>query len=153
MVTEVGCRVNVPVVSLLFSDSLIAVTFRATSEPAGITTRPELSFTSLAIFAMTVSPTLFLLERISPVVAAVRLVPAARLAGGVGGGGGGRGGGGGVDGAGAGVVGLEAVAGGVLGELVVGRMGLAGVLGAGAEVEVLAVGRSFSSAVVSTGAS
>src|SRR4051794_27609211 len=143
MVTEVGCRVNVPVVSLLFSDSLIAVTFGATSEPAGITTRPELSFTSLAIFAMTVSPTLFLLERISPVVAAVRLVPAARLAGELVG----------VDGAGAGVVGLEAVAGGVLGELVVGRMGLAGVLGAGAEVEVLAVGRSFSSAVVSTGAS
>src|SRR4051812_36020356 len=123
MVTEVGCRVSVPVVSLLFSDSLIAVTFRATSEPAGITTRPELSFTSLAIFAMTVSPTLFLLERISPVVAAVRLVPAGRLAGEL------------VGVAGAGVVGLEAVAGGVLGELVVGRMGLAGVLGAGAEVE------------------
>src|SRR3954454_1359225 len=138
MVTEVGCRVNVPVVSLLFSDSLIAVTFRATSEPAGITTRPELSFTSLAIFAMTVSPTLFLLERISPVVAAVRLVPAARLAGEL------------VGVAGAAVVGLEAVAGGVLGELVVGRMGLAGVLGAGAGAEVLAVGRSFSSAVVST---
>jgi hypothetical protein len=93
---------------------------------------------------MTVSPTLFLLERISAVVAAVRLVPAARLAAALV-----------VDeGAGAGVVGLEAVAGGVLGELVVGRMGLfAGVLGAGAGVEVLAVGRSFNSAVVSTGAS
>src|SRR6185312_14236884 len=138
MVTEVGCRVRVPVLSLLFSDSLIAVTFRATSEPAGITTWPELSFTSLAILAMTVSPTLFLLERISAVVAAVRLVPAARLAG--------------VEGAGAGAVGFEAVA-GVLGELVVGRMGFAGVFGAGAEVEVLAVGRSCNSAVVSTGAS
>src|SRR6185312_7923403 len=139
MVTEVGCRVSVPVVSLLFSDSLIAVTFRATSEPAGITTWPELSFTSVAILAMTVSPTLFLLERISAVVAAVRLVPAARLAAALVVG----------EGAGAGVVGLEAVAGGVLGELVVGRMGLfAGVLGAGAGVEVLAVGRSFNSAVV-----
>src|SRR3954466_14617337 len=80
MVTEVGCRVSVPVVSLLFSDSLIAVTFRATSDPAGITTRPLPSFTSVAILAITVSPTLFLCERISTVVAAVRLVPAARLA-------------------------------------------------------------------------
>src|SRR5215204_4430167 len=135
MVTEVGCRVSVPVVSLLFSDSLIAVTFRATSEPAGITTRPDLSFTSLAIFAMTVSPTLFLLDRISAVVAAVRLVPAARLAGEllV------------VEGAGAGVVGVDAVAGGLLG-----RMGLVGVRGAGAGVGALAVGRSFNSAVVST---
>src|SRR6478736_1657925 len=106
MVTEVGCRVSVPVLSLLFSDSLIAVTFRATSEPAGITTRPELSFTSLAILAMTVSPTLFLLERISAVVAAVRLVPAARLEAELVG----------VEGAGAGVVGFEAVA-GVLGAL------------------------------------
>ena len=142
MVTEVGCSVSVPVLSLLFSDSLIAVTFRATSEPAGITTCPELSFTSLAILAITVSPTLFLLERISAVVAAVTLVPAARLAAeGVG-----------VEGAGAGVAGFEAVA-GELGELVVGRMGFAGVLGAGAGVEVLAVGRSFNSAVVSTGAS
>jgi len=92
---------------------------------------------------MTVSPTLFLLDRISAVVAAVRLVPAARLEAELVG----------VEGAGAGVVGFEAVA-GVLGELVVGRMGLfAGVLGAGAGVEVLAVGRSFNSAVVSTGAS
>ena len=138
MVTEVGCRVSVPVVSLLFSDSLIAVTFSATSEPAGITTRPDLSFTSLAIFAMTVSPTLFLLDRISAVVAAVRLVPAARLAAGLVV----------VEGAGAGVVGVDAVAGGLLG-----RVGLVGVRGAGAGVGALAVGRSFNSAVVSTGAS
>ena len=75
-------------------------------------------------------------------VAAVTLVPAARLAELVG-----------VEGAGAGVVGFEAVAGGVLGELVAGRLGFAGVLGAGAGVAVLAVGRSFNSAVVSTGAS
>jgi len=90
---------------------------------------------------MTVSPTLFLLERISAVVAAVRLVPAARLELV------------GVEGVGAGVVGLEAVAGGLLDELVDGRAGLDGVLGAGAGLEVLAVGRSFNSAVVSTGAS
>ena len=38
--------VSVPVVSLLFSDSLIAVTLRVTFEPAGITTRPAASFTS-----------------------------------------------------------------------------------------------------------
>src|SRR6185503_4518892 len=137
MVTEVGCSVSVPVLSLLFSDSLIAVTFSATSEPAGITTWPELSFTSVAILAITVSPTLFLLERISAVVEAVRLVPAARLAAE------------GVEGVGAGVAGFEGVAAGVPGELVVGRMGFAGVLGAGAGVEVLAVGRSFNSAVVS----
>ena len=143
MVTEVGCSVSVPVLSLLFSDSLIAVTFRATSEPAGITTWPELSFTSLAILAITVSPTLFLLERISDVVAAVRLVPAARLAAELEG----------VEGVGAGVAGFEGAAAGVLGELVVGRMGFAGVLGAGAGVKALAVGRSFNSAVVSTGAS
>jgi len=76
------------------------------------------------------------------VVAAVILVPAARLAAEVVG----------VEGAGAGVAGFEAVA-GELGELGVGRMGFAGVLGDGAGVEVLAVGRSFNSAVVSTGAS
>src|SRR3954447_1951371 len=111
MVTDVGCKVSVPVVSLLFSDSLIAVTFKATSEPAGMTTRPELSFTSFAIFAMTVSPTLFLLERISAVVAAVRLVPAARLAGELVL----------VEGAGADVVGVDAVGEGLLGFAVVGR--------------------------------
>jgi hypothetical protein len=76
---------------------------------------------------------LFVWERISAVVAAVRLVPAARLAG--------------VDGAGA--AGLGA---GVLGDAdglgrVVVRLGV--LAGAGA----LAVGRSFSSALVSTGAS
>jgi len=89
---------------------------------------------------MTVSPTLFLLERISAVVAAVRLVPAARLAGEL-------------VGAGAGVVGVDAAAGGLVGEDVVGRLGLVGVRGAGAGVGALAVGRSFNSAVVSTGAS
>jgi hypothetical protein len=82
--------------------------------------------------AVTVSPTLFLWERISAVVAAVRLVPAARLAGVAVG----------VDGAGAGVVG-DADG---LGRVVV-RLGV--LAGAGA----LAVGRSFSSALVSTGAS
>jgi len=92
---------------------------------------------------MTVSPTLFLLERISAMVAAVRLVPAARLEAELVV----------VEGAGAGVVGLDAVVGGVLGEVVAGRVDFAGVLGAGAGVEVLAAGRSFNSAVVSTGAS
>ncbi|HSJ74934.1 MAG TPA: hypothetical protein VK899_01940, partial [Gemmatimonadales bacterium] len=73
----------------------------------------------------------------------VRLVPAARLAAELVV----------VEGVGAAVVGVDAVV-GVLGELVVGRMGLfAGVFGAGAGVGVLAVGRSFNSAVVSTGAS
>src|SRR5688572_9259466 len=134
MITEVGCSVRVPVVSLLFSDSLIAVTFSTTSDPAGITTRPERSFTSLAIVAVTVSPTLFLWERISALVDAVSVVPAARLRG---------------VGAGAAGRGAEAVG------WVVGRLGLVR-LGAG--VVVLAVGRSslvwsFSSAEVSTGAS
>jgi hypothetical protein len=59
MTTEVGCTVSVPVLSLLFSDSLMAVTLRTTSEPAGMTTRPERSFTSVAMVAVTVSPTLF----------------------------------------------------------------------------------------------
>jgi hypothetical protein len=90
--------------------------------------------------AITVSPTLFLFDRISAVVAAVRLVPAARLAlelGGVVGAG--------VDAvAGAGVV--------VLGDVVGRVLDRAGVRGAGAAVGV-AAGRSFSSAVVSTGAS
>jgi hypothetical protein len=60
MLTDVGCSVRVPVVSLLLSDSLIAVTFKVTSDPAGMTTRPALSFTSVATVAVTVSPTLFL---------------------------------------------------------------------------------------------
>src|SRR3954471_8835703 len=80
MLTDVGCSVRVPVLSLLFSDSLIAVTLRTTAEPAGMTTRPVLSLISSAIVAVTVSPTLFLLDRTSAVVVAVSLVPAARLA-------------------------------------------------------------------------
>jgi hypothetical protein len=80
---------------------------------------------------------LFLWERTSAVVAAVRLVPAARLAGVAAG----------VDGAGAAPLGAGLVgdADG-LGRVVV-RLGV--LAGAGA----LAVGRSFSSALVSTGAS
>src|SRR5919112_3957287 len=139
MLTEVGWRVNVPVVSLLFSDSFMAVTFKATSEPAGITTRPDLSFTSLAIFAITVSPTLFLCDRISAVVAAVRLVPAANPAGVVG-----------ADAVGAEGDGVVAVGAEVLGAAA-GRVVRAGVRVAGAGAA--AVGRSFSSALVSTGAS
>src|SRR6476661_3663657 len=81
MLTDVGCNVRVPVLSLLFSDSLIAVTLRTTDEPAGMTTCPAASFTSFAVVAVTVSPTLFLLERISEVVAAVNRVPAAKLVG------------------------------------------------------------------------
>jgi hypothetical protein len=92
--------------------------------------------------AVTVSPTLFLLERISEVVAAVNRVPAAKLVG-----------------AGAGVVGRAAGGSGwdalVLGDRVavepLGRIGRLGVFAAG--VDVLSLGRSFSSAVVSTGAS
>src|SRR6185295_534019 len=133
MLIDVGCSVRVPVLSLLFSDSLMAVTLRTTSEPAGMTTRPALSLTSVATVAVTVSPTLFLWDRISALVDALIVVPAARARG---------------AGAAAGVVGLGvgAEAGGVVGRLV-----RAGVLGAAAGV--LAVGRSFSSAVVSTGAS
>jgi len=82
-----------------------------------------------------VSPTLFLFERISAVVAAVSEVPAARLL---------------VVTAGAAGAGVDA-----LGELGLGdaavRLGRVGVRAAGAGA--LAVGRSFNSAVVSTGAS
>src|SRR3954463_690601 len=133
--TDVACRVSVPVLSLLFSDGLIAVTFRTTSDPAGMTTWPLLSLISLATVAVTVSPTLFLFERTSAVVAAVIELPAARLALG-----------GGVA-AGAGVLAL----GGDGRVELAGRAGRAGVRAAGAGA--LAVGRSFSSAVVSTGAS
>src|SRR6476661_7950723 len=144
MLTDVGCNVRVPVLSLLFSDSLIAVTLRTTEEPAGMTTFPAASFTSFAMVAVTVSPTLFLFERISEVVAAVKRVPAAKLA---------------EVAAGAGVVGGAAAGSGlgvvVLGDRVaveaVGRIGRLGVLAAGAAA--VSLGRSFSSAVVSTGAS
>src|SRR5918992_1756906 len=134
MATDVGWSVRVPVVSLLFSDSLIAVTFNATSDPAGITTRPDRSLMSLAIIAVTVSPTLFLCERISAVVVALRLVPAARLV---------------VVATGAAGAGVDAVVPDV--PEAVERLGCVGVRAAGAGA--LAVGRSFSSALVSTGAS
>jgi hypothetical protein len=106
-----------------------------TSDPAGITTRPALSFTSVATVAVTVSPTLFLCDRISAVVVAVRLVPVANRRD--------------ATGAGAGVLGLgdEGAGDGCA----AGRLGRAGLRGAGAGA--LAVGRSFSSAEVSTGAS
>jgi hypothetical protein len=135
MLTEVGLSVKVPVVSRLFSDSLMAVTFRVTAEPAGITTLPALSFTSLAIVAVTVSPTLFLCERISAVVAAVNEAPAGRL----------------LLATGAAGVGVEALGDGVRGVAAAGRLGWVGVRGAGSAA--VAVGRSFSSALVSTGAS
>jgi hypothetical protein len=141
MLTELGFRVRVPVLSLLFSDSLIAVTLRVTWEPAGITTRPELSLMSLATRAVTVSPTLFFAELISAVVEARREVPEARLARDAGVGAGAL-----ALGVGAGV--LAAVDG--LGEAA-GRLGRVGLLGCSAGA--LAVGLSFSSAVVSTGAS
>src|SRR6476659_8579146 len=95
--------------------------------------------------AITLSPTLFLLERTSEVVLAVRAVPAAkpRLTAGAAG-----------AGAGALALGLGAV---VRGD-VVGRLGLAAGRAAGAGVLVgaavlLVSGRSSSVAVVSTGAS
>src|SRR5690242_11624656 len=71
--------VRVPVLSLLFSDSLIAVTFSVTVDPAGMTTWPDASFTSFATVAPISSPALFLWERISAVVAATIVVPGARL--------------------------------------------------------------------------
>jgi hypothetical protein len=110
---------------------LMAVTVRVTAEPAGITTLPPLSLTSLAIVAVTVSPTLFLCERTSAVVAAVNEAPAGRLL---------------ATGAAGAALGDE-----VRGVVAAGRLGRAGVRGAGAVA--LAVGRSFSSALVSTGAS
>jgi hypothetical protein len=82
-----------------------------------------------------VSPTLFLCDRISAVVVALRLVPAARLA---------------VVATGAAGAGVEAVVPDERG-LVDERLGCVGVRAAGAGA--LAVGRSFSSALVSTGAS
>src|SRR3954469_12682742 len=142
MLTDVGCSVRVPVLSLLFSDSLIAVTLRTTAEPAGMTTRPVLSLISSAIVAVTVSPTLFLLDRTSAVVVAVSLVPAARLAVLAG-----------VEGAADDVLGAEVLGLGLVG---VGRIGCEGVrvavLGVAVEAAV-SLGRSFNAAVVSTGAS
>jgi hypothetical protein len=89
---------------------------------------------------MTVSPTLFLWDRISAMVLAVRLVPAAKVAAE------------GAGAAGAGVgVGLAADADGVADAA--GRLGRGVVRAAGAGAGVLAVGRSFNSALVSTGAS
>ena len=141
MLTAVGFRVSVPVLSLLFSDGLIAVTVSVTWDPAGMTTRPELSFTSLESVAVTVSPTLFLLELTSEVVAAVSREPAARLAAAAAGAAAeGLG-----DGAGAEALGGRGVA-------AAGRLGRVGVRAAGAGVAVVS-GRSFSVAVVSTGAS
>ena len=48
MDTLVAASTRVPVLSLLLSDGLMAVTLRITFEPFGITTFPEASFTSLA---------------------------------------------------------------------------------------------------------
>src|SRR3954471_8534701 len=141
MLTDVGCSVRVPVLSLLFSDSLIAVTLRTTAEPAGMTTRPVLSLISSAIVAVTVSPTLFLLDRTSAVVVAVSLVPAARLAVLAG-----------VEGAADDVLGAEVLGLGLVG---VGRIGCEGVRVAvlGVGEAAVSLGRSFKAAVVSTGAS
>jgi hypothetical protein len=89
---------------------------------------------SLATVAVTTSPTLFLAELTSVVVEALMVVPAERLrlAGGA-------------DGAAA-----DGLGDGRLGDAA-GRLGRVGVVAAGAGV--LAVGRSFSGTVVSTGAS
>jgi hypothetical protein len=83
--------------------------------------------------AVTESPTLFLCERISAVVAALNEAPAGRLLAT------------GAARAGDAALGEEALG------VAAGRLGLSGVLGAGAPA--VAVGRSFSSALVSTGAS
>src|SRR3954454_2490337 len=146
MLTDVGCSVRVPVLSLLFSDSLIAVTLRTTAEPAGMTTRPVLSLISSAIVAVTVSPTLFLFDRTSAVVVAVSLVPAARLAELTAGAA--RAAGGSGAGAEALVLGRELPDG-------VGRIGWVGVRVAvlGVADAAVSLGRSFNVAVVSTGAS
>ena len=149
---------TVPLVSDLFSDTLIALIRSVICAPIGMTTRPEVSSTSVPIVAVISSPTLFLLERISASVVAVKLVPAARAAEAEADG----------DGAGAGVgavaeaVGFGAGVGAGFGAgLGAGfAAGLAagagaGVAGAGAGVmaAVSAPGRSLSVAVVSTGAS
>src|SRR5688500_9714078 len=56
MLTDVGCSVRVPVVSLLLADSLIALPLPVPSDPAGMTPQPALSFASVATFAVTGSP-------------------------------------------------------------------------------------------------
>src|SRR5687768_2952684 len=73
--------VSVPVLSLLFSDSLIAVIVIEIVEPAGMTVRPLASFRSSIVVAVTVCPALFFLELIESSIVALIIVPNARLAG------------------------------------------------------------------------
>src|SRR5689334_16267822 len=162
---DVGFSVSVPVVSPLFSDSLMAVTSSVTLEPAGITTWPAEFLTSAATVAVTSSPTLFLWDRISASVVAEKDAPDASSRPAVEAGAGlgvdaavGTGEAAGAFDAGAGVAagaagfGLEAVGLGLgaagLGSAGGGAVGVTGVAAA-----VSALGRSFSAALVSTGAS
>src|SRR5512146_347360 len=73
--------VSVPVLSLLFSDSWSAVILSDTVEPAGMTTRPWSSFTSVATVALITSPTLFFRVLIESFIVAVMCVPAAATSG------------------------------------------------------------------------
>src|SRR5690606_22697406 len=70
-----AASVSVPVLSLLFSDSRIDVMVRLTVEPAGITTRPDPSRTSLATLAWMVCPCLWVLDEISELTVAFTSVP------------------------------------------------------------------------------
>src|SRR5687767_2772623 len=79
--TPTASSVRVPVVSLLLSEGLIAVTLRTTFEPFGTTTRPVASLMSAPTVAVTSSPGLLVLEVISASVAAVIEVPAASVGG------------------------------------------------------------------------
>src|SRR6476646_8745520 len=69
----------------------MAVTLRATLEPAGTTTRPLASLRSLVTRAVTTSPALFFRELMESFIVAVIVVPAARVAGPAGGAGAGAG--------------------------------------------------------------
>src|SRR5262245_6815454 len=81
MSTLVGVSLSLPVLSLFRSDSWSSVIVIVIVEPAGITTRPVASFTSLATFAFTVSPALFDFELIESIIAAAITDPASSDAG------------------------------------------------------------------------
>src|SRR5437762_13801161 len=81
MSTEFGVRVSLPVLSPLFSDSWIWVIVIVTLEPAGITTRPWLSWTSLDTVAVTTAPALSVREVISRSTARDTVAPASSASG------------------------------------------------------------------------
>src|SRR6185436_12276487 len=81
MLTLVGVSLSLPVLSLFRSDSCSSAIVIEMVEPAGMTTRPVASFTSIATLAVTVSPALFDFELIESIMAAAITDPASRVAG------------------------------------------------------------------------